>query len=329
MRTPRLVRQKQILRLHIPMNNILRMHVNQGARHLPHDPRRLLLRQRSLLHHVVEQFAPAHQFHDDVDLILRDEHVEELDDVGMLEVAQRFDFRVELVHHVLELRIDFGFVNDFARAGRPRGQFDAAVARGGRSDSEDFAELVLLVKFRLSIRSIVYLSRRQLPHPSIRPPSSILLLVHKHGARLLLQPAVLRAPNRIHPLVLSCPHPSEAPPAALLLLPRIPAIIVILLHGCIADATYGLRRVRQGSAEAAILVEMAAAVVATVRCQAVTAAVPGGGGGSALRRTEEAGEAGGSRALLRFDALPKVIGECISALAATHSLLLDVYIVLG
>mmetsp|Transcript_42046 Transcript_42046/g.75808 ORF Transcript_42046/g.75808 Transcript_42046/m.75808 type:complete len:204 (+) Transcript_42046:819-1430(+) len=194
MTTPRLMRQQQILRLHIPMNHILRMHIHQRTRHLPHNPRRLLLRQRPLLHHIIKQLPPAHELHNDVNLILRDVDIVELDNVGMLERAEGFDFGVELIHHVLEFGVDFELVDDFAGAGGAGGDFDAAVAGGGGADAEDFAEFVLLVEFGFGILSIIYLSRRLLLlklHPSCTTTTS-LLFTRKHSTLLLLQPTIFR-----------------------------------------------------------------------------------------------------------------------------------------
>ena len=63
----------------------------------------------------------------------------------MLKRAESFDFSVELIHHVLVRWVDFGHVDDFARAGLGGGEFDAAVAGGCGAYPEDFAEFVFLV----------------------------------------------------------------------------------------------------------------------------------------------------------------------------------------
>lgn len=145
------MREEQVLRLQIPVYHVLRMHVHQGARHLPHDPARLLLRQRPLLHHVVEQLAALHQLHDDVYPVVGDVHVVEVDDVGVLEGFQGFDLGVELVHHGLVMRVDLGPVDDFAGAALAGGALDAAVAGGRGTHPEDFEHLVFFVKFGFGV----------------------------------------------------------------------------------------------------------------------------------------------------------------------------------
>mmetsp|Transcript_35771 Transcript_35771/g.80371 ORF Transcript_35771/g.80371 Transcript_35771/m.80371 type:complete len:279 (-) Transcript_35771:765-1601(-) len=139
MRRPRLVRQQKVLRLHVPVYNILRVHINHRVCNLPDNSTSLLLRQRSLLHHIIEQFPAVHQLHDNINLILGNVHVVQGDDVGMPQRPQCLDLGVELVGHGGRLCVYLNLVHDLARAALARGQVDAPVDRRGGSHAEDLA----------------------------------------------------------------------------------------------------------------------------------------------------------------------------------------------
>ena len=133
------------------MDNVLLMHINEGTGNLVNDVARLLLVQRSLGDDVIEQLPPAHQFHDDVNLIIGNVDIIQRDDVGMVQAPQGLDLRVELLDHPLEALLDVTLVDDLARVRLAVGPVDAPVAGGGRADSQDFADFVLVVQLLLRI----------------------------------------------------------------------------------------------------------------------------------------------------------------------------------
>lgn len=84
-------RQQYILRLDIPMNDILLMQILQPLYHLIYHLRRLLLLKPLLLLQQLIQLAVGCVFHDDIDLSLIVEVTVHLEDVGVLQVAVDLD----------------------------------------------------------------------------------------------------------------------------------------------------------------------------------------------------------------------------------------------
>ena len=146
-----LVRQEQVLRLEIAMDDVLGVHVHQRAGHLVDDLAGLLLVQRALGHDVIKQLTPGHELHDDVNLLVGNVHVVQRDDVGMVQAPQRGDFRVELLDHSRESLLDVLLVDDLAGVGLAVDPVDAAVAGGRRTDTQDFTDFVLFVQLLLGV----------------------------------------------------------------------------------------------------------------------------------------------------------------------------------
>ena len=127
------------------MDDVLLVHIHQGRRDLPDNLGGLLLVERTLGDDVIEQFSTTHKFHNNINLLNGDVDIVQLNDMRMVERAERFDLRVELVNHAGEALLDVALVDDLARVGLPVGAVDAAMAGRGRADAEDLADLVLLV----------------------------------------------------------------------------------------------------------------------------------------------------------------------------------------
>lgn len=93
-------RQQYILRLDIPMNDILLMQILQPLYHLIYHLRRLLLLKPLLLLQQLIQLAVGCVFHDDIDLSLIVEVTVHLEDVRVLQVAVDLDLAPQLENYV-------------------------------------------------------------------------------------------------------------------------------------------------------------------------------------------------------------------------------------
>lgn len=88
---------EQVLRLDIPVDNVLRVDVLESLDHLPDVVRCLLLRVALLRAEVLVELPFWAVLEDEVDLVLVEEEAVELDDVGVAQMALDLDLSSQLV----------------------------------------------------------------------------------------------------------------------------------------------------------------------------------------------------------------------------------------
>ena len=111
-------RHQQILRLDVAVDNVFLVTVDDDRQDLLGECRRHLLRQLLPLHNVLEELSPGDELkHQVADLLaaqrgVDDDGVNDPDDVGMVELAADFGFRLEpiFIFLLVQLREDKGLV---------------------------------------------------------------------------------------------------------------------------------------------------------------------------------------------------------------------------
>mmetsp|Transcript_17532 Transcript_17532/g.44529 ORF Transcript_17532/g.44529 Transcript_17532/m.44529 type:complete len:331 (-) Transcript_17532:174-1166(-) len=93
--------QQHVLRLEVAVVYALRVAVGQRVHELVQHLPSLPLVHAPLRHDLVEELPARHQLHHHVDLLRRRHHLLEVHHVGVLQVLQDCDLRLNLVRHVL------------------------------------------------------------------------------------------------------------------------------------------------------------------------------------------------------------------------------------
>ena len=105
--------EQQVLRLEIPMNNSQLVEVLDAADDLLEEFAGFGFLELLLFHDVVEELAPAHELHDQKQLLRRLDDFEQLDDIGMPDELQNVNFASDTLD--VSISRDFALFEDFDR----------------------------------------------------------------------------------------------------------------------------------------------------------------------------------------------------------------------
>ena len=133
--------QQQILRLKIPVNDVVTVAIFHAGDDLLEEPPGVVLLQLAVLNDVVEEFSAGDVFHHHEDVGGRGDDLIELNDVRMSEQLQVLNFPPDFSHHVQVF--DFLPVEDldghFVSGHLMEADFDLAE----RADAQSFAQDVM------------------------------------------------------------------------------------------------------------------------------------------------------------------------------------------
>mmetsp|Transcript_462 Transcript_462/g.1694 ORF Transcript_462/g.1694 Transcript_462/m.1694 type:complete len:352 (+) Transcript_462:415-1470(+) len=136
--------QQQVLRLEVPVDDVLRVHVGHGRDDLLGQALRLVLPELPARHDEVEELSAAHELHDNVQLGLGLDDLLQLDDVRVAQALEDVDLVVELRDQAAVLRLDLALVDDLHRQLLAAHDVHAAVARRRGADADGLLQFVLL-----------------------------------------------------------------------------------------------------------------------------------------------------------------------------------------
>mmetsp|Transcript_4580 Transcript_4580/g.8836 ORF Transcript_4580/g.8836 Transcript_4580/m.8836 type:complete len:292 (+) Transcript_4580:806-1681(+) len=149
------------------MHNILTMHINQSTRHHSHNNRCLCFSQRALLHNIIKQFTPCHEFHHNVNLIRSRIDIIQFDNVRMVQRLECLDLCMKLINHTLKPLLNLHLIYNFTRIGSPRITIHTPMTDTGRSHAQNFTHLILLHQPLFPI--IPTINHTPISRTSIRP----------------------------------------------------------------------------------------------------------------------------------------------------------------